>query len=84
MPERGRHDQRSDVYSEYKSRDFSHNGERSLYHGQSGNQKPADVEQRGPSGDRRTKENRQREMRSAPHTEAPSSRDHDHEVPSRL
>ena len=84
MPERGRHDQRSDAYSEYKSRDYSHNGEHSLYDGQSGHQNPRYVEQRGSSGDRRAEENRHRETRSTPHKEPPSYRDHDHEGPSRL
>ncbi|KAM6943232.1 MARVEL domain-containing protein 3 [Xenentodon cancila] len=80
MPERGRHDQRSDVYAEYKSRDYSNRGERSLYDGQRGNQKPRDVEQRSSSDDRRPKENQH--TQSGSHKKPPPYGDQGHAGPS--
>ncbi len=77
MPERGRHHQRSDVYAEYKSGDHSHGGGHASYDGRGRNQEPRGVEERGSAGDRRAKENRQRDVTTA-------YRDHDREGPSRL
>ncbi|XP_076584238.1 MARVEL domain-containing protein 3 isoform X1 [Chaetodon auriga] len=68
MPERGRHHERRDVYAEYKSRDYSHNGDHASYDNRGRNQKPRDVDGRDPAGDRRAKH----------------SRYQDHEEPSRL
>uniref|UniRef100_A0AAQ6A219 MARVEL domain-containing protein n=1 Tax=Amphiprion ocellaris TaxID=80972 RepID=A0AAQ6A219_AMPOC len=84
MPERGRHHQRSDA--EYKRRDkhYSHNGEDSPYDGRDRDQRPRYVDDRGSAGDRRAKENRQRDMTTASHREPPVYRDHDSEGPSRL
>ncbi|XP_061566550.1 MARVEL domain-containing protein 3 [Cololabis saira] len=84
MPERGRDDQRSDAYADYKSRDNSHRGEHSLYDGQRGNQKPRHVELRSSSDDRRAKENQHREKRSASHNEPPPHGEHGHAGPSRM
>uniref|UniRef100_A0A3P9QK35 MARVEL domain containing 3 n=1 Tax=Poecilia reticulata TaxID=8081 RepID=A0A3P9QK35_POERE len=61
MPDRGRHHQRSDVSAEYKSRDYSHRGQHSLHDTQRRSQKPGGVEERF-SSDRRTKENRKRDV----------------------
>lgn len=71
MPERGRHHQSN----EYKSRDkhYSHNRDYSGY----------DAEDRGPAGDRRVRENRQRDVTTASHKEAPPYRDYGHEGTSR-
>ncbi|XP_068586347.1 MARVEL domain-containing protein 3 [Cebidichthys violaceus] len=78
MPERGRDHQRSDVYDEYRSRDrdYSHNRDRQLYDGRDRNQRPRDMEATGSAGDRRAKQNRQRDMTTASHQ--------DHEGPSNL
>ncbi|XP_040910250.1 MARVEL domain-containing protein 3 [Toxotes jaculatrix] len=89
MPERGRHHQRSDdVYAHYKAtdRDYSHNGDDSSYDRRGYNQKPREMDERGSAGDRRAKQNRQRDMTTASHKEPPAYRDHDHnhEGPSRL
>ncbi|XP_070708639.1 MARVEL domain-containing protein 3 [Pempheris klunzingeri] len=86
MPERGRHQERSDGYAEHKSRDkdFSHYGDHASYDSRGRNKKPGDVEERGSAGDRRAKQNRQRDMTTASHREPPAYRDHDHEGPSRL
>lgn len=73
MPETGRHHQR-DQY-----RDHSHDD------GRGRNQKPrAAEEERGPAGDRRPKETRQRDVTTASQREPPAFRDHDREGPSRL
>lgn len=86
MPERGRHHERSDVYAEYKSRDldYSHNGGHAAYDSRGRNQRPRDMDERGSAGDRRAKQNRQRDMTTASHTEPPAYRDGDPEGPSRL
>lgn len=77
MPERGRHHERSDAYAEHKgrNRDHPHNGDRTSYDTRGHNQDPRDPG--GPAGDRRAKQNRQREL-------TPAYRDNDHEGPSRL
>ncbi|XP_029948066.1 MARVEL domain-containing protein 3 isoform X2 [Salarias fasciatus] len=69
MPERGRHDQRSDAYAEHRSRDrhYPPSADHSLYEGQGWNQRPREMEDRGSAGDRRAKENRQRVMTTASH-----------------
>ncbi|XP_030582080.1 MARVEL domain-containing protein 3 [Archocentrus centrarchus] len=71
MPERGRHHQSN----EYRSRDkhYSHNRDYSGY----------DVEDRGSAGDRRARENMQRDVTPASHKEAPAYRDYGHEGTSR-
>lgn len=97
MPERGRHNQRSDAYTEHKSRDHQHhphNEDRSVYEGRGHNRRPVEEEERGPAGDRRPRDNRQRDNRqrddrqrdgtSSPHKQPPDHRDHDREGPSRL
>lgn len=86
MPERGRHHERSDAYSGYKSRDrdYSHNGDHAPYDSRGRNQKPGDMDERGSADDRRDKRHRQRDMTAASHTEPPAYRDHGHEGPSRL
>ncbi|KAG8001541.1 MARVEL domain-containing protein 3 [Nibea albiflora] len=86
MPERGRHHERSDVYAEHKSmdRDYSHNGGHASYDNRARNQRPRDMDERGSAGDRRAKQNRQRDMTTASHTEPPAYRDSDPEGPSRL
>ncbi|PWA17184.1 hypothetical protein CCH79_00010405 [Gambusia affinis] len=65
MPDRGRHHQRSDVSAEYRSRDYSHRGQHSLYDNQRHSQNPGGLEERF-SSDRRTKENRKRDVASPP------------------
>ncbi|KAM8762730.1 MARVEL domain-containing protein 3 isoform 1-T4 [Acanthopagrus schlegelii] len=79
MPERGRHHERSDAYAEHKSRnrDYPHSADRTSYDTRGHNQDPRDPGDRGPAGDRRAKQNRQRDM-------TPAYRDNDHEGPSRL
>ncbi|XP_044063077.1 MARVEL domain-containing protein 3 isoform X2 [Siniperca chuatsi] len=86
MPERGRHHQRSDVYDEYNSRegDYSHNRDHASYDSRGPNQKPRHIDERGSAGDRRVKQNRQRDVTTASHMEPPDYTDHDHEGPSRL
>ncbi|KAF3832632.1 hypothetical protein F7725_026297 [Dissostichus mawsoni] len=88
MPERGRHHQRSEEYDEYKSRDrdrdYSHNGDHASYEDRGRNQKPRDREEKSSAGDRRPKQNRQRDVTTASHNEPPVYRDHSHEGPSRL
>ncbi|XP_042342823.1 MARVEL domain-containing protein 3 [Plectropomus leopardus] len=87
MPERGRHQhQRSDAYDEYKSkdRDYSHSRDHASYDDRGRNQKPRDLDERGSAGDRRTRQNRQRDMTTASHNVPPAYRDRDHEGPSRL
>ncbi|XP_023262158.1 MARVEL domain-containing protein 3-like [Seriola lalandi dorsalis] len=86
MSDRGRHHQRSDVYTDYKSRDGSHDGDHSSYDSRGRNQKPRDLDERGSAGDRRAKQYRQRDMTTASSREPPAYKDHnhDHEGPSRL
>ncbi|XP_045889267.1 MARVEL domain-containing protein 3 isoform X2 [Micropterus dolomieu] len=87
MPERGRHQQRSDVYDEYYSRDgtYSHSGTHASHDSRGRNQKPIrDMDERGSADDRRAKQNRQRDVTSASHMEPPTYGDHGHEGPSRL
>lgn len=86
MTERGGHHGRSDVYTEYKSRDkgYSHNGDHATYDARGHNQKPRDMDKRGSAGGRRAKENRQRDITTAPDVEPPSYRNHNHDGPSRL
>ncbi|CAN9507071.1 unnamed protein product [Ophioblennius macclurei] len=87
MPERGRHGQRSDeAYAEHKSRDrhYPPSGNHSAYEDRGRNQRPRDMEERGSAGDRRPKENRQRDMTPASHRQSPAPRHHDHEGHSRL
>lgn len=87
MAERGRHaHDGSDVYPEYRSRDgdYSHNGDHAPYEPRGHNRKPRDTDKRGSAGDRRTKENRQRDMTTTPDMEPPAYRNHNHEGPSRL
>ncbi|XP_034437615.1 MARVEL domain-containing protein 3 [Hippoglossus hippoglossus] len=78
MPERGRHQQRSDEYrSRERERDHSHDGDHHPPSGDRGrNQKPRDMDNRGSAGDRRPKQNRQRDMTTAPHKEPPAYREH--------
>ncbi|XP_041835893.1 MARVEL domain-containing protein 3 [Melanotaenia boesemani] len=84
MPESGRHHQRSDVSAQYKSRDYSHSGGDSVHHSQSRNQRPRHVKEMSSAGERRVKENRHRETRSAPQKEPRAYRGHGHEEPSKL
>ncbi|XP_074522147.1 MARVEL domain-containing protein 3 isoform X2 [Halichoeres trimaculatus] len=87
MPERGRHHQRNDVYAEEESRDrdYPHNDDyHTSYNNRGHKQKPRDAEERDSAGDRRAKQNRQRDMTGVSHKETPAYRDHDHEGPSRL
>ncbi|KAM9860893.1 MARVEL domain-containing protein 3 [Aulostomus maculatus] len=58
MPDRGGHQDRSDVYAEDKSR------EHRRYHGRDGNRKPRDTDQSISAADRRPKQTRQRDMTS--------------------
>lgn len=87
MPERGRHHHRSDAYAgQYRSRDqdYSQKGDHSSGDGRGRNQKPRDMDRRGSTGDSRAKQNRKRDMTTAPHKESPAYRDYDHGGPSRL
>lgn len=72
MAERGRH------------HDYSHNGDHATYDTRGHDRKPRDMDKRGSAGDRRTKENRQRDMTTTPDVEPPAYRNHNHEGPSRL
>lgn len=65
MTDRGRHHQRGDVAAEYKSRDYSHRVQHSLYDTWRHSQNPRDVDER-ISSDRRTNKNTKREVRSPP------------------
>lgn len=82
MAEGGRHRDRSDVYTDYKSRDEDQHGRH--YDSRGRNQKPRDTDKRGSGGDRRAKQHRQRDVTSASDVETPAYRDHYHEGPSRL
>lgn len=84
MAERGRHLERSDVYTEYRDRDYSHSGDHASYNSRGRNQKSTNVDKRGSADDRRAKQNRQRDMTTASDVEPPAYRDHNHEGPSRL
>nr|XP_046242807.1 MARVEL domain-containing protein 3 [Scatophagus argus]XP_046242816.1 MARVEL domain-containing protein 3 [Scatophagus argus]XP_046242823.1 MARVEL domain-containing protein 3 [Scatophagus argus] len=86
MPERGRHQERGDVYAEYKSRDrdYSYDGDHTSYDARGRNHKPRDMDERGSAGDRRAKQTRQRDMTTASHVEPPAYRGDGHEGPSRL
>ncbi|KAK2920200.1 hypothetical protein Q8A73_002404 [Channa argus] len=86
MPERGRHHQRSDVYAEHYSRDqnYSPNGDHSSYDSRSCNQKPRPIDRGGSAGDRRPKQNTERNMTKTPHQGPPAYRDYNHEGSSRL
>lgn len=83
MAERGRHHEGSDVYKS-RDKDFSHSGDHATYDTRGRNKKPRDMDERGAAGDRRTKENRQRDMTTASDMEPPANRNHNHEGPSRL
>ncbi|KAM3626229.1 uncharacterized protein V6R79_025110 [Siganus canaliculatus] len=87
MPERGRRNERSEVYGENKSRDrdFSHSGAHSSYDNRGHNQKPRGVnEKTSAGGDKWTAHNTKRDTTSASHVEPPAYyRAHDHEGPSR-
>ncbi|XP_047219620.1 MARVEL domain-containing protein 3 [Girardinichthys multiradiatus] len=65
MPDMGRQHQRSDVSTEYRSRDYSDRGQHSQYDNQRHSQNPREVEER-ISSDRTTRENRKREVTSPP------------------
>jgi len=82
---RERPHQRSDVYDEYSSRhrDDSNDGHHQPHDGRDRNKKPRDMDERGSAGDRRPKQNRQRDMTTAS-PEEPDYRDHSREGPSRL
>uniref|UniRef100_A0A8D3CVE3 MARVEL domain containing 3 n=1 Tax=Scophthalmus maximus TaxID=52904 RepID=A0A8D3CVE3_SCOMX len=63
MPERARHHHRSDAYAEYsRERDSAYYGDPSPYDDRGRNQKPRDVGERGPAGDRRAKHDRHRDL----------------------
>lgn len=79
MAERGRRQERSDVY-----RDYSQSGDHASYNSRGRNQEPTNMDKRGSAGDRRAKQNRQRDMTTASDVEPPAYRDHNHEGPSRL
>lgn len=81
MPERGRHDQRYDAYAEHKSKDryYPPNADHSMNEGHGHNRRPRDMEVRESAGDRRTRENRQRDVTTASHRQAPPHRHLDHE-----
>ncbi|KAL6113106.1 marveld3 [Pungitius sinensis] len=83
MPDRVRPHQKSEVYNDYKSRarDYSHDGDPQSYDGRDRNHKPRDMD-RGSAGDRRIKQNRQRDMTTGSHAE-PGYRDQGPEAPSR-
>lgn len=82
---RERPHQRSDVYDEYSSRhrDDSNDGHHQPHDGRDRNKKPRDMDERGSAGDRRPKQNRQRDVTTAS-PEEPDYRDHSREGPSRL
>lgn len=85
MPERARHHHRSDAYAEYsRERDSAYYGDPSPYDDRGRNQKPRDVGERGPAGDRRAKHDRHRDLTTD--NEPPAHRDnnHHHEGLSRL
>lgn len=86
MPERGRHQQRSDVHPEYKTRDqdYSQNGDHLSYDSRGRNEKPRINDMGGSAGDRRVTQNRQRDVTTASHQEPPVYRDYRHEGPSGL
>ncbi|XP_049903944.1 MARVEL domain-containing protein 3 [Epinephelus moara] len=87
MPERGRHHHhRGDEYDEYRSRDrdYSNDRDHASYDGRGRNQKPRDVDERGSAGDRRGRQNRQRDVTPVSHNEPSAYRDHEREGPSRL
>ncbi|XP_075966278.1 MARVEL domain-containing protein 3 [Anarhichas minor] len=75
MPEKVRNHQRSDEYRG-RDRDHSHNRDHPSYDGRDRNQKPRDMDATGSAGDRRAKQNRQRDMTTASHQ--------DHGGPSNL
>lgn len=79
MAERERYHDRSDAYTDYKSRDedYSHGRHYDSYGSRGRNQKPRDTDKRGSGGDRRA-------VTSASDVETPAYRDHYHEGPSRL
>lgn len=81
MAERGRYHDRSDAYTDYRSRDedYSHSRHYDSYDSRGRNQKP-----RGSGGDSRAKQHRQWDVTSATDVETPAYRDHYHEGPSRL
>lgn len=80
MPERGRRHHSSDAYAEYRSKDRDH----SSGSGRGRNQKPRHMDTSDITGDRRVKQNRQRDMTTVPHQEPHTYREYDHKVPSRL
>lgn len=85
MAERGRHRDRSDVYTDHKSWDEDRHGRHyDSYDSRGRNQKPRDTDKRGSGGDSRAKQHRQRDVTSASDVETPAYRDHYHEGPSRL
>ncbi|XP_040052042.1 MARVEL domain-containing protein 3 [Gasterosteus aculeatus] len=84
MPERVRPHQKSRVYNDYPSRardHYPHDGDPQPYGGRDRKHEPRDAE-RGSAGDRRVKQNRQRDMTTASRQE-PGYRDQDPEGPSR-
>lgn len=86
MAEWGRYHDRSDAYTDYRSRDenYSHGRHYDSYDSRGRNQKPRDTDKRGSGGDMRAKQHRQRDVMSAFDVETPAYRDYYHEGPSRL
>lgn len=86
MPERGRHQQRSDVDAEYESRDkhHPHNGDHyTSSNNRDHNQTKREADNRDSAGDRRAKPNRQRDTTTASYKETRAYRNHNDEGPLR-
>lgn len=81
MAERGRHYDRSDVYSDYRSRERDN----VPYDSRGRDHKPRGPDERGSAGDRRAAQaDRQRDTTTASDMEPPAHRDHYHEGPPSL
>lgn len=79
------HSSGRDDFRAHKSRDkdYSHKGDHASHDTRDRNQTPRDLDTRGSAGDRRVKQNRQRDSTTASDMETPGHRGHYHEGPSR-
>ena len=75
-----------DDFRPYKSRDkeYSHRGDHASHDTRDRNQTPRFLDKRGSAGDRRVKQNRQRDATTASDMETPGHQDRYHEGSSRV